>query len=103
MRGPAIRFCIGNLAAAADPFSLARHGGQSTTPCARSQLESETILRWLRYHGILLSMSDTDKPLKKVKNKSAVHLARLRSKSLTPERRKEIARKAARARWPVAS
>jgi hypothetical protein len=33
------------------------------------------------------------------KNKAAQELARLRAKSLTPERRKEIARKAIKARW----
>ena len=33
------------------------------------------------------------------KNKAAQSLARLRAKSLTKERRKEIATKAAKARW----
>jgi hypothetical protein len=33
------------------------------------------------------------------KNKAAQALARLRAKSLTPERRKEIAKKAAKTRW----
>lgn len=33
------------------------------------------------------------------KNKAAQELARLRAKSLTPERRKEIASKGGKARW----
>lgn len=36
------------------------------------------------------------------KNKAAQELARLRAKSLTPERRKEIGRNAIRARWDKA-